>query len=120
MSYQKVIIVGNLGRDPEMSYLPNSGQAVTNFNVATNRQYTPHRAAAAGADQQRQRGAAHPPGGRVYCLRRPYHMRAGGGGAAAGQPPHPGPAGRCAKFPGGWRSQAEPWPLPRAFWPGGG
>ena len=40
MSYQKITIVGNLGRDPEMSYLPNSGQAVTNFNVATNRQYT--------------------------------------------------------------------------------
>ena len=40
MSYQKVIIVGNLGRDPEMRYLPNGGQAVTNFNVATNRQYT--------------------------------------------------------------------------------
>lgn len=39
MSYQKIIIVGNLGRDPEMSYLP-SGQAVTNFSVATNRQYT--------------------------------------------------------------------------------
>lgn len=39
MSYQKLIIVGNLGRDPEMSYLP-SGQAVTNFSVATNRQYT--------------------------------------------------------------------------------
>jgi single-strand DNA-binding protein len=39
MSYQKVVIVGNLGRDPEMRYLPN-GQPVTNFNVATNRQYT--------------------------------------------------------------------------------
>ena len=39
MSYQKLLIVGNLGRDPEMRYLP-SGQAVTNFNVATNRQYT--------------------------------------------------------------------------------
>ena len=39
MSYQKIVIVGNLGRDPEMSYLP-SGQAVTNFSVATNRQYT--------------------------------------------------------------------------------
>ncbi len=37
--YQKVIIVGNLGRDPEMRYTP-SGQAVTNFSVATNRQYT--------------------------------------------------------------------------------
>lgn len=39
MSYQKIVIVGNLGRDPEMSYLA-SGQAVTNFSVATNRQYT--------------------------------------------------------------------------------
>ena len=37
--YQNIIIVGNLGRDPEMRYTP-SGQAVTNFNVATNRQYT--------------------------------------------------------------------------------
>lgn len=39
MSYQKIVIVGNLGRDPEMSYI-NNDQAVTNFNVATNRQYT--------------------------------------------------------------------------------
>jgi single-strand DNA-binding protein len=37
--YQKIIIAGNLGRDPEMRYTP-TGQAVTNFNVATNRQYT--------------------------------------------------------------------------------
>jgi single-strand DNA-binding protein len=37
--FQTVILVGNLGRDPEMRYTP-SGQAVTNFNVATNRQYT--------------------------------------------------------------------------------
>ena len=39
MSYQKLIIVGNLGRDPEMKYTPG-GQAVTNFNLASNRQYT--------------------------------------------------------------------------------
>ncbi|NMC13712.1 MAG: single-stranded DNA-binding protein [Chloroflexi bacterium] len=37
--YHTIIIVGNLGRDPEMRYTP-TGQAVTNFNVATNRQYT--------------------------------------------------------------------------------
>ncbi|HLA98333.1 MAG TPA: single-stranded DNA-binding protein [Anaerolineales bacterium] len=37
--YHTIIIVGNLGRDPEMRYTP-SGQAVTNFNVATSRQYT--------------------------------------------------------------------------------
>ncbi|PKO15252.1 MAG: single-stranded DNA-binding protein [Chloroflexi bacterium HGW-Chloroflexi-10] len=39
MMYQKVTIVGNLGRDPEMRYTP-SGQAVTSFPVATNRVYT--------------------------------------------------------------------------------
>ena len=37
--YHTLILVGNLGRDPEMRYTP-SGQAVTSFNVATNRQYT--------------------------------------------------------------------------------
>jgi single-strand DNA-binding protein len=37
--YHTIIIVGNLGRDPEMRYLP-SGQAVTNFSVATSRKYT--------------------------------------------------------------------------------
>lgn len=39
MSFHKITIVGNLGRDPEMRYTPG-GQAVTNFNVASNRQYT--------------------------------------------------------------------------------
>ncbi|RME90485.1 MAG: single-stranded DNA-binding protein [Anaerolineae bacterium] len=37
--FHTVIIVGNLGRDPEMRYTPN-GQAVTTFSVASNRQYT--------------------------------------------------------------------------------
>lgn len=37
--YHTIIIVGNLGRDPEMRFTP-SGQPVTNFSVATNRQYT--------------------------------------------------------------------------------
>jgi single-strand DNA-binding protein len=37
--YHNIIIAGNLGGDPEMRYTP-SGQAVTNFSVATNRQYT--------------------------------------------------------------------------------
>lgn len=37
--YHTILLVGNLGRDPEMRYTP-SGQAVTSFNVATNRQYT--------------------------------------------------------------------------------
>jgi len=36
--YHKITIAGNLGRDPEMRYLPN-GSAVTNINVATNRVY---------------------------------------------------------------------------------
>ena len=37
--YQQIIIVGNLGRDPEMRYMPD-GQAVTNLSVATNRKWT--------------------------------------------------------------------------------
>ena len=37
--YQKVIIAGNLGGDPEMRYMPD-GTAVTNFSVATNRRWT--------------------------------------------------------------------------------
>jgi single-strand DNA-binding protein len=37
--YQKIIIVGNLGRDPEMRYTP-TGQSVTSFSVATSRQYS--------------------------------------------------------------------------------
>lgn len=37
--YQQLTIVGNLGRDPEMRYLPN-GTAVTNFPVATTRKWT--------------------------------------------------------------------------------
>jgi len=37
--YQKIVLVGNLGTDPEMRYMPN-GTAVTNFNVATNRKWT--------------------------------------------------------------------------------
>ena len=35
----KIIVIGNLGRDPEMRYLP-SGQSVTSFSVASNRRYT--------------------------------------------------------------------------------
>lgn len=34
-----LIIIGNLGRDPEMKYT-NSGQAVTSFSVASSRTYT--------------------------------------------------------------------------------
>lgn len=37
--YQKIIIIGNLGRDPEMRYTPD-GRPVTNLSVATNRRWT--------------------------------------------------------------------------------
>lgn len=43
--YQSVTIVGNLGKDPEMKYLP-SGKPVTSMNVATSRSYK-------GSDGQR-------------------------------------------------------------------
>lgn len=39
MSLNKVLIIGNVGNDPEMRYTPN-GDPVTSFNVATNWRYT--------------------------------------------------------------------------------
>jgi single-strand DNA-binding protein len=42
--FQKTIIAGNLGGDPELRYTP-TGEAVTNFSVAVNRKWT-------GADGQ--------------------------------------------------------------------
>jgi single-strand DNA-binding protein len=38
-SVNKVILIGNLGKDPELKYLP-SGQAVCQFSIATNEKYT--------------------------------------------------------------------------------
>ena len=39
MGLNKMLVIGNLGGDPEMRYTPN-GDPVTSFNVATNRRYT--------------------------------------------------------------------------------
>ena len=36
--YQKLIIIGNLGSNPEMRFTPN-GDPVTSFSVATSRKY---------------------------------------------------------------------------------
>lgn len=36
--FQQIIVIGRLGRDPEMRYMPN-GDPVTSFSVATDRQY---------------------------------------------------------------------------------
>ena len=44
----KVILVGNLGKDPEVRYTPG-GQAVANFNIATNEAWTDK----SGAKQER-------------------------------------------------------------------
>ncbi len=38
MSVNKVILLGNLGRDPEVRYMP-SGDAVANFSIATSEQW---------------------------------------------------------------------------------
>ncbi len=35
----KIIVIGHLGRDPEMKYTPN-GQGVTSFSIASSRKYT--------------------------------------------------------------------------------
>jgi single-strand DNA-binding protein len=48
MSVNKVILIGNLGRDPEVRYLP-SGQALAKFSVATSESYTDRN----GAKQER-------------------------------------------------------------------
>jgi single-strand DNA-binding protein len=37
---QKIIIIGNLGRDPEMRYVGSEAKPVTNMNVAVNRKWT--------------------------------------------------------------------------------
>lgn len=37
--YHTIIVVGNVGREPEMRFTP-SGKPVTNFSVAVNREYT--------------------------------------------------------------------------------
>ena len=39
MGLNKMLVIGNLGADPEMRYTPN-GDPVTSFNIATNRRYT--------------------------------------------------------------------------------
>ncbi len=39
VSVNRMIIIGNLGSDPEMRFTP-SGRPVTSFSVATNRRYT--------------------------------------------------------------------------------
>ncbi|MGH8013747.1 MAG: single-stranded DNA-binding protein [Candidatus Binataceae bacterium] len=48
MAVNKAILVGNLGRDPEVRYLP-SGQTVANFTLATSDSYTDR----SGARQER-------------------------------------------------------------------
>ena len=35
----KVLVIGNVGRDPEMRYIP-SGKPVTSFSIATSRSWT--------------------------------------------------------------------------------
>jgi single-strand DNA-binding protein len=37
--YQQIIVIGNLGRDPEMRYMPD-GTAVTNMSLASNKSWT--------------------------------------------------------------------------------
>ena len=37
--FNKITIIGNLGTEPEMRYMPNGDVPVTSFRVATNRRY---------------------------------------------------------------------------------
>jgi single-strand DNA-binding protein len=38
-SLNKVILIGNLGRNPELRYIPQTERAVANFSLATNEKY---------------------------------------------------------------------------------
>jgi single-strand DNA-binding protein len=49
MAINKVIVIGNLGADPVIRTLPNSGQNVANFSLATTERFTDRD----GAKQQR-------------------------------------------------------------------
>jgi single-strand DNA-binding protein len=49
MSVNKVIVVGNLGADPVVRALPNAGQKVANFSVASTERFTDR----SGARQER-------------------------------------------------------------------
>ena len=40
MSLNRVSLIGHLGQDPELRYLPNSGQPVTGFSIATDESFT--------------------------------------------------------------------------------
>src|SRR5271168_2215899 len=49
MAINKVIVIGNLGANPVIRALPNSGQNVANFSVATTERFTDRN----GAKQER-------------------------------------------------------------------
>jgi single-strand DNA-binding protein len=49
MAINKVIVIGNLGADPVIRTLPNSGQSVANFSLATTERFTDR----TGGKQQR-------------------------------------------------------------------
>jgi len=40
VSLNRIAIIGHLGQDPELRYLPTSGQPVTGFSVATDESFT--------------------------------------------------------------------------------
>ena len=76
--YQKIIIVGHLGRDPEMRYTQD-GTPVTSFRVATNRRWTDREG---GQREQDEGGEAE----HARAMRAVPLPEAGGGVA----PPLPG------------------------------
>ncbi len=63
--YQKTVVVGNLGKDPEMRYTP-SGVPVTSFSVATTRRWS----SASGEQQEKTTWF------RVTCWRKLAEMTA--------------------------------------------
>ena len=77
-SVNKVILIGNLGRDPELRYT-QGGQAVANFTLATTERFPSQGRRAAGADgvAPHRRLGAHGRAVRAVPLEGPQRLRRG-------------------------------------------
>jgi len=57
----KIIVIGNLGRDPEMRYTPG-GQGVTSFSIASSSRYTTSSGEQRGCSQRKEERPGSAPG----------------------------------------------------------
>ena len=79
MSVNKVIVIGNLGANPQVRTLPNSGQNVANFSLATTAQFQGSQRRPAEADRMASRGCVRETRGHLPAVssQRPPGLRRG-------------------------------------------